>query len=46
MARREKCSLCGKELEFRYSLQKPSIAGYVCGSCYDKKLKEIYNIKC
>lgn len=45
MALKERCSLCGNQLEFIYSLQKYGIQGHVCGPCYDKKLKEIYNIK-
>ena len=45
MARKERCSLCGSEIEFTYSLGEHGIQGHICGPCYDKKLKEIYNIK-
>jgi len=45
MARKERCSLCGNEVEFMYNLQKYGIQGHICSSCYGKKLKEIYNIK-
>jgi len=45
MAKKERCSLCGSEIEFMYSLQKHGILGHICGSCYDRKLKEIYDIR-
>ncbi|MGH9922560.1 MAG: hypothetical protein ACRD38_07395 [Nitrososphaerales archaeon] len=45
MAKKERCSLCGREIELAYSLQKHGIQGHICGSCYDRKLKEIYDIK-
>ncbi len=44
MGEKRACSLCGRELAFTYSLQKYGVEGPVCGSCYDKKLKEVYRI--
>gem|GEM_PF-1086168 len=42
---RKHCSICGKEVKIPYKLDKYGIQGIICGSCYDEKLKEIYNIK-
>jgi hypothetical protein len=44
MGKKGRCSLCNVEMEYTYSLQKYGIEGLICGSCYGKKLKEIYNI--
>lgn len=41
----KRCSLCSKEVQVAYNLQKYGIQGHVCGACYAMKLKEIYNIK-
>jgi hypothetical protein len=45
MVKKERCSLCSKEIEFVYNLEKYGIHGSICSSCYAKKLKEIYDIK-
>lgn len=41
----KQCSLCGNEVVLRYSLSKYGMKDFVCGYCYNKKLKEIYDIK-
>jgi hypothetical protein len=41
---KKRCSICAGEVKIPYRLEKYGIQGIVCGSCYDTKLKEIYNI--
>ncbi len=39
-----RCTICGSSITLPYRLDRYGIAGFVCGRCYDEKLKEIYGI--
>lgn len=39
-----RCTICGSSITLPYRLDRYGIPGFVCGRCYDEKLKEIYGI--
>ncbi|GBC73727.1 hypothetical protein HRbin04_01133 [archaeon HR04] len=41
---RDRCSICGSKITFPYRLDRYGIPGFVCGRCYDERLREIYGI--
>ncbi len=41
---KDRCSICGSKITFPYRLERYGIPGFVCGKCYDERLREIYGI--
>ena len=43
MGSKQKCTLCGESLAFRYNpMSEWEVKGVMCGKCYSKKINEYY----
>lgn len=41
---KDRCTICGSSITFPYRLDRYGVPGFVCGRCYDERLREVYGI--